>query len=44
MTIRMDEPMRPPIQLRAFNLPNLLTYGRIAAAPLVGATYYIQGD
>lgn len=44
MTVRMDEPMRQPIQLRAFNLPNILTYARIAAAPLVGATYYIQGD
>lgn len=30
--------------LHAFNLPNLLTYGRIAAVPLVGATFYIPGD
>jgi cardiolipin synthase (CMP-forming) len=44
MTLRMDEPMRRPLQLRAFDLPNILTYGRIAAAPLVGATYYIPGD
>jgi len=44
MTVRADEPMRRPVQLRALNLPNILTYGRIAAAPLVGATYYIPGD
>ena len=28
----------------AFGLPNLLTYGRIAAAPLVGATFFIHGN
>jgi cardiolipin synthase len=28
----------------AFSLPNLLTYGRIAAAPLVGATFFIGGN
>jgi cardiolipin synthase len=28
----------------SMSLPNILTYGRIAAAPLVGATYYIPGD
>ena len=39
-----NEPMRRPVELRAFNLPNILTYGRIAAAPLVGATYYIPGN
>jgi cardiolipin synthase len=44
MTAHADEPMRPPVRIRAFNLPNILTYGRIAAAPLVGASYYIQGD
>ena len=44
MTVQADEPLRRPVQLRALNLPNILTYGRIAAAPLVGATYYIPGD
>ncbi len=44
MTVYAGGPVRKPIQLRAFNLPNILTYGRIAAAPLVGATYYIPGD
>ncbi len=33
--------MRRPVHLGALNLPNVLTYGRIAAAPLVGLTYYI---
>ena len=44
MTLHMDEPMRTRVQMRALNLPNILTYGRIAAAPLVGATYYISGN
>ena len=44
MTAYTGEPMRRPVRIRALNLPNVLTYGRIAAAPLVGATYYIQGD
>jgi cardiolipin synthase (CMP-forming) len=44
MTVQADEPMRQPVRLAALNLPNILTYGRIAAAPLVGATYYIPGD
>ena len=44
MTVQADEPMRRPVRLSALNLPNILTYGRIAAAPLVGATYYIPGD
>jgi cardiolipin synthase len=44
MTVQAGESLRRPIQLRALNLPNILTYGRIAAAPLVGATYYIPGD
>ena len=44
MTVQADTPMRRPVQLGALNLPNILTYGRIAAAPLVGATYYIPGD
>jgi cardiolipin synthase len=44
MTVRADETMRRPIHLGALNLPNILTYGRIAAAPLVGATYYVPGN
>jgi cardiolipin synthase len=44
MTVQADERMRRPVELGALNLPNMLTYGRIAAAPLVGATYYIPGD
>ena len=36
MTVQVDEPMRRPIELGALNFPNILTYGRIAAAPLVG--------
>ncbi len=44
MTVRADNPVRRPVQLGALNLPNVLTYGRIAAAPLVGATFYIPGD
>ena len=44
MTVHLDDPMRRPMQFRAFNLPNILTYGRIAAAPLVGATFYIPGN
>jgi cardiolipin synthase len=44
MTVHMGEPMRRPVQFRALNLPNILTYGRIAAAPLVGLTYYTPND
>ncbi len=44
MTAQADEPMQRPIHLGAMNVPNILTYGRIAAAPLVGATYYIPGN
>ena len=44
MTVRMDSSARRSIQFRAFNLPNVLTYGRIAAAPLVGLTYYIPNN
>jgi cardiolipin synthase len=44
MTVRLDEPMPRRVSLRAYNLPNILTYGRIAAAPLVGATFYIPGN
>ena len=44
MTIQADQPMRRGVNLGAFNLPNLLTYGRIAAAPLVGLTYYIPNN
>ena len=36
--------MRRPMELGALSLPNILTYGRIAAAPVVGATYYIPGN
>jgi cardiolipin synthase len=36
--------MQRPVALGALNVPNVLTYGRIAAAPLVGATYYIPGN
>jgi cardiolipin synthase (CMP-forming) len=44
MTVHADERMRRPVHLGALNVPNMLTYGRIAAAPLVGATYYIPGN
>jgi cardiolipin synthase len=44
MTVQADEPMRRRIEVGAFNVPNILTYSRIAAAPLVGATYYIPGN
>jgi cardiolipin synthase len=44
MTVRLDGPMPRRVSLRAYNLPNMLTYGRIAAAPLVGATFYIPGN
>jgi cardiolipin synthase len=44
MTAHVDEPMRRPIEFGALNLPNILTYGRIAAAPLVGATFYFPGN
>jgi cardiolipin synthase len=44
MTVQMDEPMRRPVEFGALNLPNVLTYGRIAAAPLVGLTYYIPNN
>jgi cardiolipin synthase len=44
MTAQADEPTQRPIHLGAMNIPNILTYGRIAAAPLVGATYYIPGN
>jgi len=44
MTANVHEtPGGPPIELRAFSLPNILTYGRIAAAPLVGLTFFIPG-
>ena len=36
--------MRRPVNLGALSLPNVLTYGRIAAAPLVGATFFIHND
>jgi cardiolipin synthase len=44
MTIQAEQPMQRRVELGAYNLPNVLTYGRIAAAPLVGATYYIPGN
>jgi cardiolipin synthase len=44
MTVQADEPMQRPVEIGALNIPNILTYGRIAAAPLVGATYYIPGN
>src|SRR5688572_26876456 len=44
MTVHADGTMRRRVNLGALNLPNILTYGRIAAAPLVGATYYAPGD
>jgi cardiolipin synthase len=44
MTVPADQPMQRRVELGAYNLPNVLTYGRIAAAPLVGATYYIPGN
>ncbi len=44
MTAPADETMRRPVDLGALNLPNILTYGRIAAAPLVGLTYYIPNN
>ncbi len=30
--------------LKPLSIPNILTYGRIAAAPLVGATFFIEGN
>ena len=44
MTVHAGEGMRRPVQFRALNLPNVLTYGRIAAAPLVGLTYYTPNN
>jgi cardiolipin synthase (CMP-forming) len=44
MTAHADHPMQRPIRLGALNAPNILTYARIAATPLVGATYYIPGN
>jgi cardiolipin synthase len=44
MTVQVEQPMQRRVDLGALNLPNVLTYGRIAAAPLVGATYYIPGN
>jgi cardiolipin synthase len=44
MTVQAEEPMHRPVRFGAFSLPNILTYGRIAATPLVGATYYIPGN
>lgn len=43
MAIEVED---PPTRrdLKPLSIPNLLTYGRIAAAPLVGATYFIGGN
>ena len=38
-----DSAMRPA-PLHAFSVPNILTYGRIAASPLVGATFFVPND
>jgi cardiolipin synthase len=44
MTVQAEQPAHRRMELGALSLPNVLTYGRIAAAPLVGATYYIPGN
>jgi cardiolipin synthase len=44
MSVGIEESGRTTIRTHALSLPNFLTYGRIAAAPLVGATFFIQGD
>ena len=44
MAVDVDRRIGRPAAFRALSLPNLLTYGRIAAAPVVGATYYIPGN
>ena len=44
MTVQADQPMRRSVEFHALSLPNVLTYGRIAAAPLVGATFFIPND
>jgi cardiolipin synthase len=44
MTAGADHSARRPVELGALTLPNILTYGRIAAAPLVGLTYYIPNN
>jgi len=35
--------MANPMAQRAFNLPNMLTYGRILAVPLVVLCFYLEG-
>lgn len=42
MVARAEHTSREQLQLRPLSLPNILTYGRIAAAPLVGATFFID--
>jgi cardiolipin synthase len=44
MTIQAENSTRPPALAGALSVPNLLTYGRIAAVPVIGATFYIEGD
>ncbi len=41
MTVEANSSMPDRVRLGALTIPNILTYGRIAAAPLVGLTYYI---
>lgn len=44
MTINTENTPAPRSDLKPLSIPNLLTYGRIAAAPLVGATFFIEGN
>ncbi len=44
MTIEAEDPPAARQELKPLSIPNILTYGRIAAAPLVGATYFIGGN
>ena len=44
MTIQVENGASPSAAAGALSVPNLLTYGRIAAAPLVGATFFIEGN
>lgn len=44
MTIDAKKTPTQRDDLKPLSIPNLLTYGRIAAAPLVGATFFIEGN
>jgi cardiolipin synthase len=44
MTIDAKDSPPPVKDLKPLSIPNILTYGRIAAAPLVGATFFIEGN